>query len=167
MRTCPPGVSWYLSLSAHETRSGQRVGTVAATRPPGRSTRTISTIARSSSQMCSSTSDTTMRSNVLSSKGSCSASPLTAPAHCVDSDLVAREHRAGDRSRVLEVGRGVVEGGDARTAPHPFEQMTTTTGPEVEQAFAAREPQSVEVDGQQFSGPRRRTAGAACASSSR
>ena len=37
-------------------------GTVAAMRPPGRSTRTISAIARSSSQMCSSTSDTMTRS---------------------------------------------------------------------------------------------------------
>ena len=37
MRTWPPGVSWYRQLSAHATRSGHRVGTVAASRPPGRS----------------------------------------------------------------------------------------------------------------------------------
>ena len=60
--------------------AGQRVGTVTASRPPGRSTRTTSTSARSSSQMCSSTSDTITRSNPSSGNGRSSASALTTPA---------------------------------------------------------------------------------------
>ena len=83
-----------------------------------------------------------------SGNGRSSASPLTTPAHWSTVDLAGLEHRARDRGDVLEVGGGVVERGDARAAAHRFERVAAAARPEVEQAFAAREPEPVEVDRQ-------------------
>ena len=82
-------------------------------------------------------------------------------------DVAGREHRAGNRGDVLQIGRGVVERGDARAAPHCLERMTPAAGAEVEEALAAHQPEPVEVDREhQVAKPesRRRFA---CASSSR
>src|SRR5688572_25332470 len=55
--------------------SGNHRGTVTAMVPPGRRTRTSSSMAWMSAGMCSSTSDATTRSNSPSANGSASASP--------------------------------------------------------------------------------------------
>src|SRR5512139_4025836 len=93
MRTCPPSTSWYSSESAQQIFSGNQRGTVTAIVPPGRSTRTSSAIAASSSGMCSRTSAATTRSNSPSAKGSESASPCftsaSAPSGTWFSDRIA------------------------------------------------------------------------------
>ena len=62
MRRWPPATSWYSRESAQQTRSGSRRGTETASRPPGRSTRTSSSIAAPSSGTCSSVSEQITRS---------------------------------------------------------------------------------------------------------
>jgi hypothetical protein len=71
--------AWYASLSLQLIVSGSWAGTVAAKRPPGFNTRTISAIAVTSSWMCSSTSDVITTSNASSPNGSDRASPRSTP----------------------------------------------------------------------------------------
>ncbi len=80
MRTWPPAASgaWYSADSAQQTFSGSHDGTVAASTPPGRSTRRTSAMAPVSSGMCSKTSEQMTRSKVSSGNGRRRASPLSA-----------------------------------------------------------------------------------------
>ena len=72
--------AWYSSDRAQHTFSGSHAGTVTARVPPGRSTRTSSSRAATSSGMCSITSLAMMWSKVPSAKGSPVASPAVVTA---------------------------------------------------------------------------------------
>ena len=82
MRTWPPTAlgAWYSSDSAQHTFSGSHAGTVMEMVPPGRSTRSSSSRAPTSSGMCSITSEAMTRSKVPSGNGRRVASPAAAVA---------------------------------------------------------------------------------------
>ena len=82
MRTCPPSTkgAWYSSDSAQQICSGSHDGTVAASVPPGLSTRKTSSRATWSSLTCSRTSLAMMRSKVFDGNGRRRASPLVVAA---------------------------------------------------------------------------------------
>ena len=60
--------------------------------------------------------------------------------------LARFDHGARDRGDVFEIGRGVVERGDARAAAHRLEGVPPAARAEVEQALARRELQAFEFD---------------------
>ena len=139
MRMWPPGWSWYSWFSAQHTRSGQRVGTVTAMRPPGRSTRTSSAIATVSAHTCSSTSDVMMQSKVASGKGSASASPCRPPPRLLAvRELAGVEHLVHDVVHALELLLVAVERDDRRAAPPRLVRVPAAAATHVEEARRRR-----------------------------
>ena len=155
MRTWPPGAlgAWYSSLSFQLIISGSQAGTVAANRPPGLSTRTISPIAATSSWMCSSTSDVMTTSNVSSGKGSVLGVAAQHAGQPVGGDLACLDHRRQRVARLDHLVGGVVEGDDAGAAPSALVHVTPEAGADVEHGVARLEPELVESDGEHQSAP--------------
>ena len=143
-----PGRCGSRRTAASRSTSGSQRGTVTATVPPGRSTRTSSAIAWMSAGMCSRISAATIRSNSPSANGSDERVAL------LDVGLGARGHLAGLLHRAEHVAHGgelvgvLVEGDHVGAAAVHLEGVPAGAAAQVEHPLPRPEPEAVEVNGQ-------------------
>ena len=126
--------------SAQQTRSGQRVGTVTAMRPPGRSTRTSSAIAPlvGPDVLEHLRRDDAVEGARRGTAGA-SASPLTVAAGRVRAAISPASSIAPTTPRTsLSSPLVVVERDDRRAAPHRLERVPAAAAAHVEQAVRRR-----------------------------
>ena len=150
--------------SAQQTRSGKRVGTVTASRPPGRRTRTSSDDRalvgpdvlehlRRDDAVEGGVGER-QRERVGVHRAARRRPPASSPASTIAPHELPRPRRRSPR-----VG---VERDDGRAAPHRLERVAPAAAAEVEQALARAEVEPIEVDGQHSA----RCPAAACSASS-
>ncbi len=129
------------------------MGTVTASRPPGRSTRTSSAIAsRVGPQVFEHLRrDDPVERRVGERQAERVAVDLAAGR--VGGDLAGLDHRTAGGAHFLQLAGVVVEGDDRRAAPHRRERVPPAAATHVEEALTGAQVEAVEVDGEHQAAP--------------
>jgi hypothetical protein len=132
-------------LIAHDTRSGQRVGTVAATRRRAEHAHDLDERALVVPDVLEHFGhdhavEAVARERQIERVAVHDARPLTVAG------LACFDHCARDRGHVLEIGGGVVERRHTRAAAHRLERVAAAARPEVEQSLTRRKLETFEFD---------------------